>query len=147
MRLVVFGGSIDDSSVGEPCGLSIQLIQAALTAHLGKRVEARYVRAFPAANLPQRVGRTVEALDPDAVIRYGEAIRFLAGRESTPVLVRGPMSLGSYLNYPKHQQAMEARIRQTDAELATLCSRYRVPYYSMVKLTAPDPLRYLGDDL
>ena len=62
MRLVVFGGSIDDSSVGEPCGLSIQLIQAALTAHLGKPVEARYVRAFPAANLPQRVGRTVEAL-------------------------------------------------------------------------------------
>ena len=83
----------------------------------------------------------------EAVVRYGEAIRFLAGRESTPVLVRGPMSLGSYLNYPKHQQAMEARIRQTDAELATLCGRYRVPYYSMVKLTAPDPLRYLGDDL
>src|SRR4051794_21620904 len=70
MRLVVFGGSIDDSSVGEPCGLSIQLIQAALTAHLGKRVEARYVRLFPAANLPQRVGRTVEALDPDAVILH-----------------------------------------------------------------------------
>src|SRR5947209_3366240 len=70
MRILLFGASSDDDSLGEPFGNTLKQIQADLSSWLGESVQAKYAGAYPSPTLGHHVARTLDAVDPDVVLLH-----------------------------------------------------------------------------
>ena len=116
---------------------------------LGAYAQAAGRRVFSAARDSLiALGTGLPWVEVDVVSRrYAELINALARRPGTALVVRGPTWRADYLQIPRARRALEERCEALERLLEAACRARAVPFYSMLRLTAHDRMRYLLPDL